>query len=272
MTDDLKVRFLWEDIEPSQEQMEAIASALLAQTDAEALEKAVAPHDSHIAQRDKSGRFVEFKWRRESPRGTAGKFVRRLTREEQAEATRLSEGVRARFAVQMRNHLGDLQKGRLTAEESSERGREAIASHYEQIFRNGMQAAGNPAIILTPRDKAALSRIVRDEGDFWQNFMSDVANGKGTIPYPDRLEMYVGASHEPYWLGWLLGDFRPKRLIRWLYGKTESHCKDCSAMVKRGVMTVVEFYNIALKNGLLPHSGYLSCRGIRCDCRLEDVT
>lgn len=271
--EDVIVRFVFEDGLPvDPEEATAIAEALLGLgAQPGELEKAVDAHLSHVAQRRKGGEFVRFNWRRESPRGTGGRYIRRLTVEEQQAATELAQTVRQRFATQMGNHLGDLQKGRLPAAEATERGHRAIEEYYEQIFRHGMQAAGNPAVILTPRDKSALSRIVRDECDFWTGFMLDVEAGRGKVPYPDRLAMYVNAAQEAYWLGWVLGDFRPKRLIYWVLGATE-HCKTCLMMARLSEkgMTPMQFLVYALRRGFLPQSGYLECKGLHCQCGLKD--
>lgn len=237
----------------------------------EALSKAVAAHHSHVQQRQgRTGRFVPYNPRREQPRGTSGRFVKRLTGEERVEAERLSGVVIDRFDTVMGRHLGDLEAGRLDAAEAAKRGRESIAEYYEQIFRRGMQAAGNPAILLTPRDRSALSRIVRDEGDFWQSFMRDVAAGTGKIPYPERQGMYTNAAREAFWLGWVLGDLRPRRRIRWVMGPTE-HCDTCLAMAARGPMSPFLFLQEALAKGFLPQSGYLDCKGIHCQCKLVEV-
>jgi hypothetical protein len=128
-------------------------------------------HPSNVALRTRQGGCVRFRWR--------------LTLDERREASVLAKTARGRFSVQMHNHLGDLKLGRLTAKEATARGHAAIEEYYEQIFRHGMQAAGNPAVILSPHDKSALSRIVRDERDYWTGFMEDVEDGRGHMDYEE---------------------------------------------------------------------------------------
>lgn len=234
-------------------------------------EKAVAPHQSHVQQRARaSGRFVPFSVRREAARDAGGRFVKRLEPAERQEAERLADRERALLARQLARHKGDLQLQRLDADEAAKRGREAIEEYYERIFRHGLQAAGNPGLLLTPRDRALLARLIRDEGDFWAGFMADIAAGKGTMDYDRRLGLYEQAAREVYWAGWALGDFRPARRIRWQTSPAE-HCASCVRLHRNGVAyTVREFVRDVLGKGFLPQAGSLDCR-TNCKCRLEEV-
>ena len=237
--------------------------------------KAVPVHAAHYRQRTSTGKFVPFKIKREAPRDTSGRFVRRLEPAECAEAKRLAGVEQGRLARDLQQHWSDLHEGGITVEQATERGKTAITEYYERIFRLAMQSVGNPALLLTPRDKAAISRMARDEGDYWAKFMQDGANGRTGAPGSaldpaTRLAAYKNATSEAYWLGWTLGDMRQNRTIEWVIGATEQNCGSCLNASKQGKMSVERFYTEFVSRGILPQSGELDCKGIHCDCSLKE--
>jgi hypothetical protein len=262
------------DLDPSEMQKVARLVAEQAGWDAaevaQALAKAVAPHPDHTLQRDRTGRVLpDFKWRRETPRSLLGRFTRRLGAREQAEAAKQATAIRGQFERALGYPYGDLRAGRLGPDEAASRGRAAIGEYYERLVRAGMQAAGNPAVLLSARERVLIDRIVRDEGDFWQGFMEDIAAGRGRMDYDERFAAYVNAAREAYWLGWVVGDMRPGRRIRWVLGETD-HCRSCLGMAQGGPYSPEAFLSAGVARGYLPQSGSLECKGIRCQCRLED--
>jgi|SRR5215831_19230136 len=248
-----------------------LPAALLPPDLIDALEKAVDPHHAHVQARGREGRFRSG-YAAPRPRA-AGKFVRRLTREESAAGSDLARNYiygRDGFAQRMRTHLRDYRESRIGAGQMIERGESEIRHFYELAYRAGRQAAGDPALVLTPQDRAYLNALVRDETDYLRGFVTDMEEGLGVVPYERRLDMYVNAAQEPAWAGWVLGDQSRDRSIRWHYGLTEEHCRDCRRAVESGWMPVRRFVKDYLSRGLVPQAGRLECHGIHCACRLSE--
>jgi hypothetical protein len=234
------------------------------------LDKAVAPHPSHFAPRRRDGRFRQGSERAEAPRGATGRFIKRLDSAERKEAARLAGIEQGRFARQMSNHFEDCHSGAISAVKASERGEEAIFEYYERMYRVGMQSAGNPAVILTPRDRAVINRAAQDESDFWKQFMQDVDSRSGTMDYQQRLAMYHRAIGEMYWLGWVYGDIRPKRQIVWKLGESE-HCDKCVELSQgERPRRFWDFIRECVSQGFVPQAGSLPCR-TNCKCRLVEI-
>lgn len=56
------------------------------------------------------------------------------------------------------------------------------------------------------------------------------------------------------------------RKMEWALGATEEHCASCFNFAGR-----VYRYSVWAKNGALPQSQKLCCKGYRCDCRLSET-
>lgn len=237
----------------------------------EHLEKGVAPHHAHFQERDKGGKFkLKPEVVRNKPtRNKMGRFSKRLTESErlyaQSEASRLQDV----FGVVLGWVESDLESERISESAAVKRGELLIGHFYNQLFEKGLQAAGDTGIFKTPQWKAMLLRIIRDEVDYWRNFMHDVSAGNGKIQYEKRLKMYSNAGREAFWLGWVLGDTNPNRNIYWVIGNTIDHCNTCSQMEKKSPFNPQEFLKEVAK-GFLPQSGELDCKGIHCLCFLTE--
>lgn len=232
--------------------------------------KAVAPHPAHYRQRS-GGRFVAGEHHsRVQARGARGRFRQRLTQGECAEAGKLAEDhlkdLRHRLAV----HAGLLQGGHVDAQTFHALCRMELETFYPLLYRTGKQAAGDPGIVLTGQDKAVVNALLRDEMDFLAGFAADAAEGRGRVPYGERADMYARAAAEMVYLGWLFGDQRRGRKIRWRFGPTEEHCSDCARFEKAGWMPVAEFIKKVAARGYMPRSGRLECVGVNCLCWLQE--
>lgn len=242
------------------------------------LEKRVAAHPSHTQQRRRGGQFAPQHHARVQPRDEAGRFRQRLTPQECRHATERAGALVAELHPRLQDHLSDLMETRLSVDEAFRRARREIQHYYELVYREGQRAVGNPCIILTPQDRAAVNRLVRDESDYLRAFLVAVDEGSGTMPYVKRMQLYGSAAWEAYWFGWALGDQRIGREIRWRYGKTLEHCGlqagghalGCSDFATMGWMPIKRFLSDVIGKGFAPRSGQLECLGIQCDCRLEE--
>ena len=237
----------------------------------ESLGKRVEAHPAHYAPRTREGRFRTRTAATTQIRAGTGRFVLPLPPADRALAVhRAGLLVDNQLDPRIQDHLFDYEAGRMSSGEWERRTIRDIKHFYEELYRCGMQAAGNPAARLRPHDKALLNRLVKDEGDFLRGFREHLDQGKGKMPYHDRARLYAQAAWEAFWNGWTLGDQRSGREIRWRYGPTEEHCRDCARFVAMGWTPVAVFVSQVLTKGFAPRSGQLECQGHQCKCFLQD--
>lgn len=234
--------------------------------------KAVPVHHSQFQERTSDGRFAPAATHHSAHqiRDAAGRFARRLTREETlaagAEAGELVEDLRGRLM----QHFEYYRAGRISMEEWAANCERDLSLFYRLIYRTGKQSVGDPAIILSPQEKAQINRLVRDEMDYLRDFGADMEAGRGTMPYVQRMGLYAAAAWEAYWNGFVLGDQRKGRELQWRWGETEEHCSDCAGFADMEWMGVREFAKLTVKQGKTPRSGALECIGINCKCWIAE--
>lgn len=147
----------------------------------------------------------------------------------------------------------------------------AIRSYYSRAFLLGKRSAGDLTSI-SMSDRSALKRVRSDEYKFLRKFLSDIDGQIGKIPYEKRASFYAHALREAYWMGFCMGDLSDQRRIYWHFGNTIEHCTDCTYFASRiGGWPIAEFYEEAVKQGRLPQSGTLECKGLFCECWLSDT-
>jgi hypothetical protein len=243
-------------------------------------EKAVLPHASHFAPRTPQGRFRRPRFR-QGERGVSlhpveaavrdirGRFSRRLTPDESAEAARQSRASVTSLESRLSRHLLDYEAGHVSAKEWGDRCFEDISHFYDLSYRSGLNAAGDPGVLLSPTQRAVLNRLKRDEHDYLRDFGEDMNAGRGRMPYHDRMRLYAQAAREAFWVGFVMGDLRTARQLRWVLGPTE-HCVDCRRFSQMGWVPARRFYDEVLSKGYVPQSGHLDCKGSRCQCVLSE--
>lgn len=230
------------------------------------VEKGVKPHHSQYQERGPGGAFL--------PKGLKPAVVgRRLSVEERKQATiRARELVHDELSPRLAQHLNDWETKKLTPQEWFDRCSKDLKLFYNELYRYGKRAAGDPGLSLTPQDKAILKRMVDDELTYLEKFKEHLATGKGKMPYAERMQLYASASWEAYWTGFVMGDTRPNRQVRWRYGATIEHCGihlggheiGCSDFEKLGWMDASTFISEVLSKGYAPRSGQLECTGVHC--------
>jgi hypothetical protein len=239
--------------------------------EADDAEKAVRPHRSHYQPRRATGRFTQAGPVYHRPRDLGGRFRQRLLPEERAEAAaHTNQIIATELSPRLQRHLSLYELGRISSSEWHKACAQDIAYFYEQAYRAGRQSVGDPAVRLTPQDKAIVGRLVRDEMDYLKGFGDDMDAGRGRMAYHARMNLYAEATWEAFWNGWVTGDQRPRRQIRWRFGQTMEHCIDCSRFVALGWLPASDFYDRVLAKGYAPRSGMLACQGHRCLCVLVE--
>lgn len=260
-----------------EEYAEAVAGLADLQAD---LAKAIPAHPSHFQPRIATGKFTRRHPGNLNPRDASGRFRQRLTQSEREQAARdADEGIRD-FGERLQEHLDDYLRQALDGPKFLARCRRDIARSYQEAYRNGKRAVGDPAILLSPQDRAALNRLVGDEYDYLVAFEQALAQGTTTPQWPPvrRMATYGRAAYEAFWMGWILGDQRAARELQWVYGPTQEHCglaaggksPGCSDFEARGWLSVAGFVREILAQGYAPQSGALECKGIQCQCGLEE--
>ena len=147
----------------------------------------------------------------------------------------------------------------------------AVREAYQRAFLLGKRASGN-LMSATEDEIAWVKKIRLDEFKYLRNFLGDIRTDGGVMSYETRADMYVMATRELYFLGWVLGNRDPKRRILWRRNPKKESCSDCLRFAEHGPYTFAEFMRDVLGKGFLPCSGRLKCLGYRCGCTLEDVT
>lgn len=234
----------------------------------EELVKAVAPHPSHYQQRTARGRFARPHAAHVTPR-EKGRFRQRLSREECGDAVGQARSQLSVLESRLRDHIGDYTAERIPREEWQRRCIRDIQDAYERLYRLGKQAVGDPGVALAPQDRAIVNRLAKDELTYLEQFGKDVDAGVGILPYEERMALYALAGREAFWLGWVMGDQRRARDLRWVLGPTE-HCKDCQRFAEMGWLPVARFVKEIVSQGFSPQSGALECQGHRCKCAIRE--
>lgn len=148
-----------------------------------------------------------------------------------------------------------------------------IRDTYRQALELGKLQAGNPALSDAAEDRL-LIRVRRNEFAYAQNFLDDIHQQAGVMDYAERAILYGNALTEARWFGFLYGNLRANRYLRWRYDASmepENHCSDCQLLSKggrwrKGVYSAQELASMRV----VPGSGSLTCT-TRCHCHLEDV-
>lgn len=237
---------------------------------AEVTKAVAAAHQSHFQHRAPGGQFSVRQPHHNLPRDVStGRYRQRLDAAEREAAVDEARDLIAQFGQRLQVHLGDFTKGRIDADDWYERCRLDVEHWYKLVYREGKRAVGDPAVKLTPQDNAAVNGAVRDELTYLLGFREDLRNKTGTMPWPERMAMYGAAARESFWRGFLLGDQRLVRDIRWTLGPTE-HCVDCLRFSAMGWTPIAEFITEVLNDGYAPQSGKLACLGYHCQCSLEE--
>ena len=146
-----------------------------------------------------------------------------------------------------------------------------IRKTYEEAFMAGKRSGGN-LFAITNEDKKAIMKVRYDEFKYLENFMRDMSNGGGVMDYQKRMDYYVKAARELYWLGFVRSNMDATRIITWRTNPEKEHCKTCISAAAGGPYTAEDFWKNLASKGILPHSGRLECLGYHCGCWLEDET
>ena len=261
-------------IEPGVEPEEAFYQSVIALGEVLGLdpfERAVQPHPSHYQPRTRLGRWTRARTGYYQPRDIGGRFRQRLLPGERDAARQQARRiVQQEMRPRLHTWMDLYELGRITSAEWYRFTARDISFFYEEVYRAGQQSGGDPAIELSSQDRAIVNRLVKDELGYLKRFADDMDAGRGKMPYRARLDLYVNATWEPFWTGWMIGDQRATREIRWVFGNTIEHCEDCQRFVNMGWTPAKRFFEEVTSKGYAPRSGHLACGGWKCQCRLEE--
>lgn len=236
-------------------------------------------HHSQTQVRSRGGQFARRHHAFTQAKDAGGRFRQRLTlAEREAAADQAAVLLNDQLAPRLQTHLADFTAQRLPGQEWYERCEKDLRLFYELIYREGKRSVGDPAIRLTPQDKAVINRVLKDELHYLKGFQTHLETGGGRMPYKQRMGLYAKAAREAFWMGWTLGDQRRTRMIRWMFGATENHCGihdggealGCSDFEAMQWQSVDTFVKEVLSEGYMPQSGKLECQGHHCKCYLQE--
>ena len=145
----------------------------------------------------------------------------------------------------------------------------AIREAYTEAFRYGKRAAGNLESV-TASEALQLKKLRADEFRYLRKFLGDMRDGKGVMSYERRMDMYRAAAREAYWLGWVLGNTRPDRVVWWVIDPEAESCRDCLRFARGSPWPIQRFLDEVVKKGFLPRGGRLECKGYNCKCVLRE--
>lgn len=157
----------------------------------------------------------------------------------------------------------------MDAEVISGRMQATIRENYLRAYDLGKRAAGNLLGVTGP-DESVLTRARTDEYTYLASFLKDTDDGRGRMPYTERMQWYAYAAREIFHLGFVHADPSATRRVEWVLGATDQHCPDCVRLA--GVWSGSGLAAEVTRSGMVPQAGSLACRGYHCRCALLDIS
>ena len=144
--------------------------------------------------------------------------------------------------------------------------RSLTGNFYQQAFRAGAMATGNPyyadpKVGLTRHDLAFISKARRYEATFFRRFLADVKN-PNHVPRHGYLKRatYYGESGKAQFFNGMVNGAGENVEIHWVMGAVEEHCSDCPVLASR----VYTWKTLPTT----PGAGDTACL-FNCQCHLE---
>jgi len=133
-----------------------------------------------------------------------------------------------------------------------------------EAYLDGLKKAGRKKPKFDDQGQAALAKWLSRQRPFVSEFVKSVTDGKFTAKELTRkgLQWTNGSLSDMLYKGQL--DGAPKKLWKWVLGKTKKHCITCLRL--NGQVHQMKTYT---SQGLVPRSVRLVCHGDFCDCGLK---
>lgn len=177
-----------------------------------------------------------------------------------ASAVDAAKALQADYTKGWADDLALWRSGDIDLVEFEQRRYDAIATHFDAIYREGLKAAGRSR--FTPLDGRIVRASVNAEQQFLGGFIRDMRNGAGVMPYERRAAMYAASGSGFYLRGEMAGLDVKWTDINWVKHANES-CGDCIALADGGPYS-------PLSIATYPRSGSTQCKA-NCLCTLEYV-
>lgn len=167
--------------------------------------------------------------------------------------------------------LVTFQGGKLDEEKFKTRMVETMKEAWRDTFLAGIRASGAPGYeigkgklivpsVVSAVDEAWLNSAMQHEMRFFNNFLADVIEGKGTMSPLKRLGMYVDALESFYNSARVIGLPGKNTVIHWSAHDDDSSCPGCQYLSEHSPYTK---YNLPT----VPAAGMCACL-TNCRCRL----
>ena len=144
-----------------------------------------------------------------------------------------------------------------------------LQRHLTIAWNEGAAICGIQPDELSDSEIAARERFINEQFSYLLNFADSIEDGSklngGLLStHFTRAEMWINRYNDAINQSKLLVCKDQK--LKWIYGDTQ-HCSDCNKLNGR-----VYRASVWDKYGVYPQSRSLSCKGYRCQCRLEPTT
>lgn len=172
----------------------------------------------------------------------------------------------AGFGADMDDLIGRYMSGRVGYQQAIKSFKNFTGKHYQDLFKAGAQAVGNPYFDELGLDKRSLSfvnKARRAEMKFFKRFLQDIKNPyhRPRHPYMKRAGYYKNSGKAQFFNGMVAGS-GDKVQVFWRLGVPQTeHCDVCPQYANHGAYTWQTLPT-------MPRGGDTPCL-FRCYCHLE---
>lgn len=165
------------------------------------------------------------------------------------------------FRATLHGLLDQFLRGELSQGQFSYRIKREFKAMHELAFRLGTDAGGLGYMALPKEDLRWVEKFRRAEYTYLNKFIDDIVNGRGTMKYHDRLDMYVDTVDSLFHAGRV--DTFPEEgtKIYWMTGASAQVCPDCDLLAAESPYTPGSLPTT-------PRAGDTSCLS-KCNCTLR---
>jgi hypothetical protein len=173
------------------------------------------------------------------------------------------------YRRELRGIVRGLWSGVIDFDQAFESFLSTVNRQFRQAWNQGAAECNIGPDELSPDEIAALQERIIEETQFISAFLEAIeaqskANGGLLAPLFARAELWISRWNEVFELAKSMACADQKG--RWLLGPTEKHCPSCAGFNGR-----VYRFSVWHRNGALPKSSRLECRGFRCQCQIIET-
>lgn len=170
------------------------------------------------------------------------------------------------YRAALRSIVRGLWSGVINMEQAYDAFLSTISRQFRQAWNAGAAECGIRPDEMTEEEQAALSERIVEETQYIGGYLEAIeaqsrANGGNLTPLFTRAELWINRFNEV--VNQAKGMACADQKGQWQLGPTEQHCPSCSGFNGR-----VYRFSVWERNGAMPQSSRLACRGYRCQCSI----